>query len=61
MSLRDLARDVVVNTDPPKIPWGRIGAAALLALLGLAFWKTTIGKFMIGVGVGAGFLFMMTR
>jgi len=57
--IRDALRDITVNADPPKIPWGMIGAAFLLAIFGVGLWRSTAGKVMIIVAVVLVVLSMM--
>lgn len=50
----NLAKDIhIPNAKAPTIPWGLVGAAAIIALVGLALYKTTVGKLLIFGGLGA--------
>jgi len=39
--------DVVIPTAAPSLPWGVIGACVVVAMIGLALWKTTVGKIIL--------------
>lgn len=50
--MRGLFKPHSIPVSTPHINWGVVGACLLLAVIGIAFWNTTIGKVMMCVGAG---------